>query len=281
MMLCVLFAVESSSQRKGHFNLSLTPGAMFYQGDLSDDLSSYLKTTHFSIGIDFGYRLNRMFNFTFGYTYGKLSGADSLISGREGRNFAFYTNIHDVHLLSFTDLNAIRRKFWPRKTVGKQDWGPSISGPELILGLGYFRFNPKGVYQGTEYELNKLGTEGQRLSSGSYPAPYNLFQFSVKYGLGMGYNISRQMNLTLMVIYNMTFTDYIDDVSGEYPDYQQLISSDNGEETAYFTYGGRDGSVIRKGSSRGNPDKNDGYMEFGLKITYTFGRSEFNRMMNL
>jgi hypothetical protein len=277
----MFFFVDLYSQRRGNFNVSVTPGAMFYQGDLSGDINSNFKTTHFSIGADFGYRLNNFFNFSFGYTYGKLSGADSLVAGKEKRNFHFYTNIHDFHLLSFTDLNALRRKIWPKKTVGRGDWAPSFSGPELIFGVGYFNFNPKAEKDGVEYQLNKLGTEGQRLSSGAYPDAYNLWQFSIKYGLGFGYNLSRQLNLSMTLLYTITFTDYLDDVSGTYPDYQQLMKNPDGETVAYFTYGGRDGSQVKAGSSRGNPDKNDGYVMLGFKLTYTFGRSEFGRIMNL
>ena len=253
---------------------------MFYQGDLSGDFPD-IKTTHLSMGIDFGYKPGKIFAFYLGYTIGKLSGADSLVSGKEKRNLHFYTLVHDFRLQTSIDLKAILRKIWPNKIVGRSDFEPGFTGPNLILGVGMLKFNPKGEKNGQVYQLQKLGTEGQYIPNGNYGEPYKLWSFNIKYGFGMGYNLGRQLNLEAQLIYTKTFTDYLDDVSSEYPDYNQLIASDNGETTAFFTYGGNDGSTKPKGSLRGNPGTQDSFITLGFKLTYTFGRSEFQRIMNL
>lgn len=253
---------------------------MFYQGDISGDFPD-IKTTHPSFGFDFGYKPGKIFSFSIGYTFGKLSGADSLVPGKEERNFHFFTTIHDFQLMSSSDLNAIRRKIWPRKTVDRSDFEPGFTGPDFLLGLGFMKFNPKGEKDGEIYQLQKLGTEGQHISAGDYPEPYKLWVFNIKYGISVGYNFGRQFNLEVQMIYTKTLTDYLDDVSGEYPDYNDLMKSENGETTAYFTYGGRDGSLTEKGRLRGNPDSNDSYSSLVFKLTYIFGRSEFQRLMNL
>ena len=265
--------------QKGHWMLSLTPGIMYYQGDMTENGLPNCQTTHFSAALDIGYRRGNIFTFTFGYQFGKISGADSLYSSKKSRNLHFYSYVHDIRLLTYIDLIGIWRKIKPPKTLGRQDWGPGFTGPNLIIGIGFMHFQPRGDLDGKSYKLQKLGTEGQYLSGGS--SPYSLWTFNYKYGLGFGYNITRQINIELQAVYIVTFTDYLDDVSTTYPNYNELIKSPNGPTTAYFTYGGRDGSVVREGLERGNSAKNDGIMTFGVKVTYTFGRSEFTRLMNL
>lgn len=268
------------SGQKGYYSISGTPGFMYYNGDMSGDFPD-TKTTHFSFGLDFGYTRGGIFKFTLGYQYGKISGADSLIGNSDFRNCHFYSSIHDIRFLTYIDLIKIWRKFKPNKTLNRADWEPGFTGPNIILGLGILRFNPKGEMDGESYELQKLGTEGQYLSGGDYPSPYSLWTFNLKYGFGFGYNVSRQVNLELQLLYFQTFSDYLDDVSTEYPNYNELLKSENGDIATYFSYGGKDGSKIPEGKPRGNSDKNDGIMTFGLKVTYTFGRSEFTRIMNL
>ena len=97
------------AQQKGHFFASVTPGFMHYQGDISGDFPE-LRTTHLFCGFDFGYQPGKIFSFALGYSYGKISGADSLVSGKEKRNFQFYSHIHDFHLVSYVNLSAISRK---------------------------------------------------------------------------------------------------------------------------------------------------------------------------
>jgi hypothetical protein len=126
-----------------------------------------------------------------------------------------------------------------------------------------------------------LGTEGQQIGSGAYSTPYSKWEFSVKYGLGMGYYLSKFLHLEIQGIYNQVFSDYLDDVSGYYPDYNELEKTKDGEAAIYFAYGGRDGSQISSSTKRGNDEKNDGFITFGVKVTYIFGKSEFMRFMKL
>ena len=280
MVFMCLMAWQFSSAQRGYYSISGTPGLMYYIGDMSGDFPD-TKTTHFCFGLDFGYTRGGIFKYTLGYQYGKISGADSLIGNSDFRNLHFFSTVHDIRLLAYIDLRKIWMKIKPRKTVGRADWEPGFTGPNLILGLGFFNFNPQGELDGEKFDLQKLGTEGQHISGGDYPTPYSLWAFNLKYGAGIGYNVSRQVNLELQLLYYKTFTDYLDDVSTEYPNYNELIKSDNGDITSYFTYGGKDGSKVQEGKPRGNSAKNDGIVTLGLKVTYTFGRSEFTRIMNL
>lgn len=258
----------------------ITPGMMYYQGDLSGGAFPAGGTTHFTAAVDFSYELSRIFEISLGYTYGRISGDDALVPGHEERNLRFYSNINDIKLLVFTNINSIRRVIWPKSLMKSQHIPKSFSSPRLILGVGVLRCNPKARSEnGRVYQLQQLGTEGQ-LIGGDYPEPYKRWQFNVKYGLGMGYYISSQIHVELQVIYTQTFTDYLDDVSGTYPDYNELMQTENGDITAYFTYGGRDGSKVEQGKSRGNASSNDGLITTGLKFTYIFTGDELRRWLN-
>ena len=253
---------------------------MYYNGDLKENPWPEKGYNHFSIGFDIGYRINSIFNVTLGYAYGQISGADSLVPGHEERNLHFKSIINDFRLYTYIDLNALRKTIWKRKLTEKQDWKGGFTGPDVILGIGMLKFDPQGYYNGDWYNLQPLGTEGQNLG-GEYSEPYKLWQFNVKYGLGAGWTFSQQFHIELQAVYTHVFTDYLDDVSSEYPEYNEIAKGPEGDLTTYFTYGGNDGSVVPKGSARGNVQKKDGYMIIGLKLTYIFSRSEMQRLLNL
>lgn len=280
LLLPFLLATDAHAQRRGHIFAAFTPGLMFYQGDLSGS-SPDPRTTHLSAGFEVGYKPIKMVAFSVGYTFGQLSGNDAYVEEHKSRNLNFTTFIHDFRLLTFIDLNAIRRKIWPRKTVGRSDFEPSFTGPFFIAGIGYMGFNPRSEKDGETYQLQKLGTEGQRIPNGGYGEPYSLWAMNVKFGFGAGYNLTRQIAVHVQFLHNRTFTDFIDDVSGAYPDYNDMINSPDGETAAYFTYGGRDGSQLQEGQMRGNSVTNDSYLSFGISLVYTFGRSEMKRFINL
>jgi len=254
---------------------------MYYQGDMSGSPVPDLRTSHFSLGFNVGYQLNQIVKLDLGYMRGKISGADSLVAGHEKRNLHFESPISDFRLLAYIDIYAIYNKIWPSSLLEGEYGGRKFVGPSLIAGIGYTKFNPKGYYEGEWYKLRDLGTEGQNIPGGDYPEPYNNWAFNVKYGLSFGYKLSKKINLEMEFIYHNVFNDYLDDLSGTYPDYNELIATENGDLVAQFTYGGRDGSVVRKGQLRGNPDTKDAFVTFGFKLTYLFSRRDLEYFKNL
>jgi hypothetical protein len=254
---------------------------MYYQGDMSASMAPDFRTSHFSLGLDVGYQLNRIIKINLGYVRGKISGADSLVAGHEKRNLHFVSPISDLRLLTYIDVYAIYDKIWPNSLLEGEYGGRKFTGPNLIFGIGYTKFNPKGYSDGEWHKLQELGTEGQHIQGGNYPEPYNRWAFNVKYGLSFGHKLTKQINLELEFIYHNVFTDYLDDLSGTYPDYNKLIASEKGDLAAYFTYGGRDGSVVREGQLRGNPDSKDSFVSFGFKLSYIIGKKDLEYFKNL
>lgn len=140
----------------------------------------------------------------------------------------------------------------------------------LFTGASLTYFNPQAKINGTWTNLRPLKTEGQGLPGGA--DPYLPFTFVIPLGIGIKTSISKMWRIGLEVSYNKTFTDYIDDVSGNYYDPEELLSS-VGPDAVYAA----DPSIenqnwFAEGQQRGDPDEKDAFyianIVFVKNITY-------------
>ena len=147
----------------------------------------------------------------------------------------------------------------------------AILEPYIFGGVGYFHFNPRAQYNGVWYDLHSLGTEGQYLSYGNNPEPYSLYQWAIPFGAGVEKTLNEHWVLGLEIGFRKLFTDYLDDVSWNYPDQLQMkeemgpmaaVLSDPSDRAQY-----PDG---RSGYLRGNPELKDWYTYTNIHITYYF-----------
>ncbi len=279
LLIIALFcgiSVELSAQT-GRYLISGTPGISYYVGDLKDNRWPAGGYIHPSFGLSIGYRKNRLLSVYLGYTFSRVSGADSLSETKDKRNYHFRSNVSDFSLMGSLDVRELVSKIWKSSYVKKQDWSPGFTGPSIYVGGGVLHMNPKGYKGGTWHKLRLLGTEGQLIEG--YEPQYSTWQLNVKMGLSVGYQLSRQFQMELIGLYTLLFTDYLDDVGGAYPDYDELLETQRGELASYFTYGGRDGEKIKQGTLRANPDNKDGMVVIGIKCTYLFSFDEVRRML--
>ena len=132
--------------------------------------------------------------------------------------------------------------------------------PFLFTGIGGVMFNPKRkINDGgtiTTYVLNDFHNEGQTEN-------YQTRVLSIPYGFGLKYNIRGSWNLIGEVGYRTAFTDYLDDVSQNYPNdlstrsfIPRMLSDPSG--------------MAIDGTQRGDYRKRDTYVFAGLSLTYTF-----------
>lgn len=188
--------------------------------------------------------------------HGKIGADDAKASNdfQRQRNINFYTPVTEISFQ--TEFNFFN--YFPGSLPGN---GTRKATPYLFTGIGGVFFNPKTRYAGDEYILHNHVTEGTDLSD-----RYKRYSLSVPYGAGMKYNFSGNWNLIGEVGYRTAFTDYLDDVSGRYPDY--LVSNFN---TLDGVLSDPSASQIGKaGTQRGDFRKRDTYMFMGLSLTYTF-----------
>jgi hypothetical protein len=143
--------------------------------------------------------------------------------------------------------------------------------PYATFGVGVFKFDPYTYLKGQKYFLRELGTEGQ--GSAAYPnrKPYKSFAFCFPFGMGVKYNIFRNINVAFEVVYRYTNTDYIDDVSTTYAGDVVFPAGSVGpayllQDRSYVT-GTRIGTT---GKQRGFSEQNDHYVFAQLAFSISF-----------
>lgn len=222
--------------------LGILLGGSYYIGDLNN-------WKHFiyskpAAGIFFRYTTNYRYAFRFGFNSGGLYGDDSKSKEPDQllRNTNFRTQLYE--------LNAIAEFNFVEYRIGHKKHYFSMF---IFAGLAGFYINPEGNIGGGWEKLQPLRTEGQNRG-------YSNYQFSIPFGIGVKYNLTNKIGLGFEWGPRKTFTDYIDDVSGLYPD----PSATTGGGLAY-AYRLKDNYALA-GTMRGNPRTKDWYFYYGLTI---------------
>jgi hypothetical protein len=178
------------------------------------------------------------------------------------RNLHFKSNIGEIS--SMIELNFLEFD----KTKPDKWFSPFFS-----VGFAVFYYNPQARFDGRWYYLQPLGTEGQNDPSFSGVEKYKLVSFAIPVGGGFKFSINRNWNIGIFGEIRITFTDYLDDVSGVYPSALSLPDGTRG--IAYQLYD-RSGEVGEKigvpGRQRGSTTTNDFYLFGGFTVSYTFFR---------
>jgi opacity protein-like surface antigen len=261
----ILFPLGLTAQQ---YEVGLLFGISTYQGDIAPSTNRFdLNDVHPSIGVFGRYNVNRFFTARASFSYGKLSGTDAQANdeGRRQRNLSFQSKFYEFGLTGEINIFGYEAEGLQRR------FSPYIFG-----GVAVFHFNPETNYQGQLVELQPLGTEGQGMEG--FSEKYKLTQFAIPMGAGVKFAVSERFNVGLEAGVRKTFTDYIDDVSTDYVNYNQLLRG-NGELAAAL--GNRTGEFlgtepidIPTGSQRGNLAVSDWYFIAGVTVSYNiFGNS--------
>lgn len=145
--------------------------------------------------------------------------------------------------------------------------------PYLFGGLAYYNMNPEAELDGSYYELIDIHTEAQ--GADGYDTPYSRGQFAIPFGIGLKAGFTKRLAINLEWGIRRTFTDYLDDVSGEYAD-PSIIRDNAGLELAAELADrslqpiGPEGSNI--GMLRGNPESRDWYIYTGIILSVRLGK---------
>lgn len=262
---------------KRHQYLSLGPSAaaMNYFGDLSPSggLGTDFQYTRPGLGVVSRWKYNHFLTFGAAFHYGRIAGSD-FRSAEEGTS-AFNRNLHFRN--DIKELSAFVQ-FFPWADYGNF-WTRDGFAPYLWAGIGGFHHNPQAMRpDGSGWEnLRPLGTEGQTIE-GSEVSAYSLWQMSIPVGIGFRFRLNRSWDLNIEAGYRFTFTDHLDDVSGDYPDIAaiptplgQAMSWRGAESTFVVTGAERNGSAANppsQGTARGNPGSNDGFLMTKVQFSY-------------
>ncbi len=200
------------------------------------------------------------------FSYGYLRGADSLSQNVfENRRNLSYRN------LTYSRSGNLEFHFFKRNRKKFQDY--TFFTPYLGLGFGLFYHNPQAFFQGEWQDLRPLGTEGQNFSELGFPEPYGRIGISIPISGGVKYYFAKHWAAGFELSFHKTFTDYLDDVSGEYTDPALLLSGPDGALAAALS----DRSLVvdlpplgEPGRQRGDSERRDAFLFAGLTLSYVF-----------
>lgn len=254
-----------------------------------------IKATTLMKGAYFSARFSEFWGLTLSANFTTLEGADSLISNKGGaelarknRNLSMSTSIMEATLTT---------EIYPTVLLENDD--KDLYGkfrPYGVLGIGVFKFNPKGEYidqygKARMVPLQPLRTEGQGMPGYPDRQPYSLTQINIPYGIGIRYYFSQSISAALEVVNRKTFTDYLDDVSTNYVA--------DGEFDAFFGAGSETARMAKQmankaaeispgvhipdynaGDKRGTVGNKDSYYSVALKVGIRLGQSGGSGVIN-
>jgi len=250
----MFFCISATAQ---YWETGVFVGASNYQGDFDVD---YLVPQEYNLafGLMGRYRLNRHFSVRPAFFIGQISGSDrnSTDPNIRIRNLNFRSTILEL---------STTAELW----IGGWDVRDGkMSAPYLFAGLGLFHFNPQADFRGRWYDLQPLGTEGQGTDF-SDQRPYSRIQLNIPIGIGYQIALGQKSNIAMEFGFRKTFTDYLDDIGGAYPDIDQLMTHNPEAARLSFRTPEYNETTMPNpvGTLRGNPNDNDWYFFFGMTIT--------------
>ena len=239
-----------SMRRERSLILTVGTGTSTYFGELSNDNNYFDAKPNLTAGLQY-YFTDRISLRAEGIWF-KLSGSDAEADptgelSRRDRNLSFESNNAEFNLTGSISLYRNGNRYYRRPGFNLYAFG----------GVGLLYFNPTTEYQGKKVALQPLQTE---------LVDYGRVGIVFPLGIGARFKFGPYMNIAIEGGYRKGFTDYLDDVSTVHNDASKFSDplaaalSDRRPEIGL--------AVKPDGYIRGNPDKNDGYMLFSLKVEY-------------
>ncbi|MDQ2720466.1 MAG: hypothetical protein M3Z26_12015 [Bacteroidota bacterium] len=234
------------------------------------------RNTQFCGGIFFDAMFRNEIGLRIEGVFGSVKSYDSILKSvapttnqRYERNLSFRSSISEVSLVA---------EIHPFEIFGNYDddhFPPEVS-PYLLVGIGYFHFNPQAMLNGNYVDLQPLHTEGEGFPEYPNVKNYKLTQFNFPVGVGARYDLSPLVNIRAEIVYRFLQTDYLDDVSGRYIDpavFAKHLSGTQLTEAILLNDRHKPGAVTAHPNGiRGDPKNNDAYITFNIKLGLTLGR---------
>lgn len=231
-------------------------GTSFYIGDLNP--TSLFANPKLVGGILYRYNFNPRWALKANILFANVAASDYRNNNQYERNLSFRSPITEIG--AEVELNF----FNLYNTSGRNRITPYI-----FAGIAVFSFNPQAELNGQYYDLQPLGTEGQGMEGEK--DFYSLTSVAIPFGLGVKVNIGRYISFGLEWGMRYTFTDYLDDVGGNYYD-NDLLRDARGDIVADLA--DRSPFVHPAGTGRGNITTKDLYSFLGGSVTFKFGNED-------
>ena len=239
---------------KSRFEVGIVTGGTVFLGTISKKGSILGNDMNMLLGVQVNYMLFSNISAGLNIESFKLSNSDVKSNNNEqlARGMSFSTSVLSISPSVNYDF-VDNRVFSKAKKIK----------PSIGLGLDMISFNPTGIYNGTVYNLQPLGTGGQY--SDSTKKPYSTLAFGYFFNFKVKYQINKLNSVGLHMSYHVSMSNYIDDVGPDpYPTIASLLKSkiSNRDAAIYFS-NPTSRNVV--GQYRNNPDDaSDSYLNFGI-----------------
>lgn len=252
--LAVLFFTGYVAQAQ-YFEVGINSGLMSYIGDIQPQ-EPHIGSFSGNLGLFTRLNFSPRLAFKAGLNAGEFYATDRYANNsRYRRNLESKTRVYDISATAeynFSPYNVMRDE--------------NIS-PYVFAGVSGFYFNPQARYEGTWTDLRPLQTEG---------VGYSPMSFSVPFGLGFKFGFKRRYNFGFEFRMQQTFTDYLDDVSGNYPNLEALeVSNPTAYALSYRTpetyTSNADRLPIPSGQKRGDDYKTDLFYAINFHFSMNLG----------
>lgn len=278
IIIFVFFTITiSNAQWLWDYGFSL--GVSNYLGDIGGkektrrDFVADMKMakTRWNVGGFARYKVHQKVSVKVALDYLRIEGDDKLSSNpaRNTRNLNFRNDMFDLAVTGqvfFFEDNDLGNTYRYRNGFRAYVFG----------GVGAYYSNPKALYNGSYVALRKLQTEGKK---------YSPIGVSIPLGVGFYFTIHKKHRIGYELNWRTTFSDYLDDISGNYADPTGMspeaaaLSDRTGElsnvDPAFAKNFGYDYEK-KVGNKRGDPTHKDAYMTMSLSYSYVLrGKSSF------
>jgi len=208
-------------------SVSFMAGSSHYYGELAgyrQALKSTFIMPRWNVGVAYTRQFTPNFAARASFTWARISGDDYTFSSGNPTLFAaqYARNLHFRNDLKEFAISGIYNFVADGRTPDRR----AKLTPYLFGGLALLAHSPEartptetnannGGYPAREWvKLQPLHTEGQ--GQPGYDKPYSLVTLAIPVGLGVRYRLNERFTLGAEIGFRYTFTDYLDDVGGNY-----------------------------------------------------------------
>jgi hypothetical protein len=211
-LLAIFFGLSLGLNAQWLWDYGGSIGATNYLGDIGGKEKSRrdfvadmkLAETRWNVGAFARYKWRPNISIKFEFDYLRIQGDDKLSSnpGRHARNFNFKNDV-------FALITTAQYFFYTDPDLGNTYRYKNSFRAYIFGGVGGFYTNPKSRYQGEWVKMRDYFVEGYE---------YKKIVFGVPVGVGFYFTFNKRNRYGFEFNYMKTFTDYLDDISGNYPD---------------------------------------------------------------
>ena len=252
-----------------HFGASSYIGELNVWRNLDQWQWKQFNQFHYDWGVLARYNYDSRWSFRIDYTHGKVRACDSIAAWRPDADLNFQSTVNDLSLMvEFNFLDYYTGHV------------SNVISPYIFGGVSGFMFETK------PFTKNLLIDEIPLQAQPTEAISYSKYSLSVPFGLGCKMSLSKHLATTVEWRMHYTFTDYLDDVSGLYPDDDKhvlLISNAQGkpdliaanpsnlDANIAMVYDFTDPSgQFSANQQRGNTQTNDWFGFINLSLTWKF-----------